>query len=61
VPYRLDTATGGDFGESAVRAIIAPEMNSATAPANKNAEARGDFMNRSNVGKPWLTVHHTFA
>jgi hypothetical protein len=60
--YRLDAATGGDFGESAVRATIAPETNSATALANNNAEARGDFMKRSSqCRKPRLTVHHTFA
>jgi hypothetical protein len=46
--YGLDATAGGDFGESAVRATIAPEMNSATAPARSNAEVRGDFIERSS-------------
>jgi hypothetical protein len=46
--YGLDATAGGDFGESAVRATIAPEMNSATAPARSNAEVRGDFIEQSS-------------
>jgi hypothetical protein len=53
---------GGDFGESPLWATMAPEMNSATALANRIAEVRGDFMKRSDQCKKlWLTVHHTFT